>query len=228
MTALSLEPPVYNVGGILYSPTSGAIELDGERSQLRAREANLLHALIQSFPEVLSRTAIEEQLWKDSYATNATINQTVKALRFSLKDDQRTLIRTIPKQGYVLSTKPQVLKQENEEKEEALLLTESVPQKESSTDLLPKQPPLFSLKQWGCIGIATSVVFLAALSGVGATKNERTSQQHGQNWFLFPHSQEELDQVPLLDTTNQQFITKEDDQYRICVNEGDFLQCFNR
>ena len=106
MVKLYLEPPIYKVGDLYYSPTSAVIDNQGERCRLRAREANLFHELIKTFPEVLSRSSIEETLWKDSYATNATINQTVKALRFSLQDADRTLIRTIPKQGYVLAVAP--------------------------------------------------------------------------------------------------------------------------
>lgn len=39
MLKLCLEPPVYKVGELYYSPTSAVIDSQGERSRLRARES---------------------------------------------------------------------------------------------------------------------------------------------------------------------------------------------
>ncbi|WP_047043399.1 winged helix-turn-helix domain-containing protein [Vibrio mexicanus] len=235
MTTLSLEPPIYNVGGILYSPTSGVIEWNEERSQLRAREANLFHALIQSFPEVLSRTDIEKQLWKDSYATNATINQTVKALRFSLKDDQRTLIRTIPKQGYVLSTKPHLYQAETTEPTVPVTSTEvasptienDVAQKQHQENT-EKVTTLFNATQWAILGGVSIALFVATSLGLGAKKYQRTSHQHGNNWVMFEHSEENGEPIPFRDIEQQQFALKDGDIYLICTKVEEQLTCVQR
>lgn len=110
MTKLTLEVPTYQLGDILFSPTSGVIKKNNVLYKLRAKECSLLNTLIDQFPEILSRNDIVEKLYSNTYATDATINQLVKRLRQSLDDDKRSLIRTIPKQGYQLAIAPINLK----------------------------------------------------------------------------------------------------------------------
>ncbi len=235
MSLLSLEPPVYQVGDILYSPTSGAIEKQGEISRLRAREANLFHALIDSFPEVLSRKEIEEQLWKDSYATNATINQTIKALRFSLNDEQRTLIRTIPKQGYVLATKPIIVEEElsasclTEANEQASMSaskgqeqsSSTTSKKESSTTLLS----LFSVNQWAFVLASGVVAFAMSASGIFMKTPERTSHLYKGHWILFSPEEGELERLNLEQLSTQHYVLKTNNEYRVCKKTEGTIQC---
>lgn len=223
MTSLSLEPPVYSFSGILYSPTSGVIELNKERTQLRAREANLFTALIDSFPEVLSRKEIEARLWKDSYATNATINQTVKALRFSLKDENRSLIRTIPKQGYVLSSKPALLVDE-------LNLTAPPSFPDNTCEELPvrkRQKPtrIFSAYFLCLTFLLGGASYLVAANGLLSDKIERVSQQYKGNWVLFNAEQQELEQLPFFNINQTQYVLKEKDNYLICYQSNQELEC---
>lgn len=112
MTKLTLEAPTYRLGDILFSPTSGVIKKNNTLYKLRAKECSLLQTLIEQFPEILSRNDIVERLYTNTYATDATINQLVKRLRQSLDDDKRSLIRTIPKQGYQLAIAPINIKTE--------------------------------------------------------------------------------------------------------------------
>ncbi|MEZ8724454.1 transcriptional regulator [Vibrio pomeroyi] len=109
MTKLTLEPPVYLIGEFLYSSTSGVLSKDNNLTRLRAKESALLNALIKRVPDVLSRENIVQELYENTYATDATINQLVKRLRKAMGDDQRSLIRTIPKQGYLLAIAPKLV-----------------------------------------------------------------------------------------------------------------------
>ncbi len=106
MTKLKLEPPIYRIGEYSYSLTSGVVSKNNHLSRLRAKESALLNALIEQFPEVLSRENIVDKLYENTYATDATINQLVKRLRKALGDEERSLIRTIPKKGYMLTVAP--------------------------------------------------------------------------------------------------------------------------
>lgn len=89
-----------------YSPTEGVIVKDNQRTILKGRENELLHLLVKAHPYVVTRETIQETLWSNSYTTDATINQAVKTLRDDLYDNDRTLIRTIPKTGYILGASP--------------------------------------------------------------------------------------------------------------------------
>lgn len=110
MTKLTLEPPVYLIGEYLYSSTSGVLSKNQTLTQLRAKESALLNALIKRVPDALSRDNIVKELYENTYATDVTINQLVKRLRTALGDDQRSLIRTIPKTGYLLAIAPKLVK----------------------------------------------------------------------------------------------------------------------
>ncbi|CAK1711046.1 winged helix-turn-helix domain-containing protein [Vibrio crassostreae] len=111
MTKLTLEPPVYLIGEYLYSSTSGVLSKNDNLTRLRAKESALLNALINRVPDVLSRENIVQELYENTYATDATINQLVKRLRKAMSDDQRSLIRTIPKQGYLLAIDPKLVEE---------------------------------------------------------------------------------------------------------------------
>ncbi|HAV6899556.1 TPA: winged helix-turn-helix domain-containing protein [Vibrio vulnificus] len=222
MTKLYLEAPIYKIGDIYYSPTSAVIDNRGERSRLRAREANLLHELIKSFPGVLSRSSIEQTLWKDSYATDATINQTVKALRFTLQDVERTLIRTIPKQGYSLAIAPIL--------EENYGVTPSPePSKinvsRSPADSVAKKRTSISLHYMVASLVIAFSSFLLAASGFFADEPDRISQQYGKHWILFNATAQELASLPLQDTDTTKYVQKGKSFYRICSESLGGLEC---
>ncbi|WP_322804069.1 winged helix-turn-helix domain-containing protein [Vibrio alfacsensis] len=227
MPKLSLEPPVYKVGDLYFSPTSGVIDNQGDLSLLRAREANLFNELIKTFPEVLSRTTIEETLWKDSYATNATINQTVKALRFSLQDVDRTLIRTIPKQGYVLAIAPikengygdlsPCFTSPNEQ------VTEEIDTNKSSSE--DSNQPIHSIRVVVAVCTIAIASFALSASGLFVSEPNRVSQKYGNHWVLFEPTENELSSLPVKPDETTKYITKHANYYRICSEKQGVLEC---
>ncbi|UPR49573.1 winged helix-turn-helix domain-containing protein [Vibrio cyclitrophicus] len=248
MLKLCLEPPVYKVGELYYSPTSAVIDSQGERSRLRARESNLFHELIKTFPEVLSRSSIEETLWKDSYATNATINQTVKALRFSLEDTDRTLIRTIPKQGYVLAVAPKIdnntVPKLNESNANELTVdvsitaqtisstevetvdttseqSNSVTTNNTKTEATPRSI-VNSITLLLAISIAT---FALCASGLFSDQPERISHQYGNHWILFNATEQELSSLPIQPGDSTKYVSRNKSFYRICSEIRGVLEC---
>ncbi|ELE2041899.1 winged helix-turn-helix domain-containing protein [Vibrio vulnificus] len=222
MAKLYLEAPIYKIGDIYYSPTSAVIDNLGELSRLRAREANLLHELIKSFPEVLSRSSIEQTLWKDSYATDATINQTVKALRFTLQDIERALIRTIPKQGYSLAIAP-VLEENYGTKPspEPIKINMSTP---SADSVAKKRAPISRRYVVTSVVIALSS-FLLAANGFFADEPDRISQQYGKHWILFNATEQELASLPIQDADTTKYVQKGKSFYRICSESLGGLEC---
>ncbi|UXA00496.1 winged helix-turn-helix domain-containing protein [Vibrio splendidus] len=248
MLKLCLEPPVYKVGELYYSPTSAVIDSQGERSRLRARESNLFHELIKTFPEVLSRSSIEETLWKDSYATNSTINQTVKALRFSLEDTDRTLIRTIPKQGYVLAVAPKIdnntVPKLNESNANELTVdvsitaqtisstevetvdttserSNSVTTNNTKTEATPR-----SIVNSITLLLAISIVtFALCASGLFTDQPERISHQYGNHWILFNATEQELSSLPIQPGDSTKYVSKNKSFYRICSEIKGVLEC---
>lgn len=223
MAKLYLEPPVYKVGELFYSPTSAVVDNQGELSRLRAREASLFYELIKTFPEVLSRSSIEQTLWKDSYATNATINQTVKALRFSLQDVDRTLIRTIPKQGYVLSAAPLI---DNSYGREVIEEPEKNEQPLSGDQQEDRLVPTSKIVNSVATIFVIAITFFAlSASGVFVSKPNRVSHQYGKHWILFNATEQELASLPVKPNESTKYITKHESFYRVCSETTGVLEC---
>lgn len=223
MAKLYLEPPVYKVGELFYSPTSAVVDNQGELSRLRAREASLFYELIKTFPAVLSRSSIEQTLWKDSYATNATINQTVKALRFSLQDVDRTLIRTIPKQGYVLSASPLIDNSYGREVIEEPEKNEQPLSGDQQEDRLVPTPKI--VNSVATIFVIAITFFALSASGVFVSKPNRVSHQYGKHWILFNATEQELASLPVKPNESTKYITKHESFYRVCSETTGVLEC---
>ncbi|MGV8397437.1 winged helix-turn-helix domain-containing protein, partial [Pseudomonas aeruginosa] len=72
----------------------------GEKFRLRWKEDQILSLLVARSPELVTRTEIIENIWKGTYCSDSTINQTIKSIRQKISDAEHTLIRTIPRLGY--------------------------------------------------------------------------------------------------------------------------------
>ncbi|MGF1724737.1 winged helix-turn-helix domain-containing protein [Photobacterium nomapromontoriensis] len=108
-----LQSDHYQFDDFLYSPTEGVVVKSNQRIMLKGRENELLHILVKQHPHAATRDVIQCTLWNNSYVTDSTINQAIKTLRDDLNDTERTLIRTIPKTGYILGASPTFIAYKN-------------------------------------------------------------------------------------------------------------------
>lgn len=76
-----------------------------QRSRLRWKELQILSLLVNRSPELVSRSEIIETIWKGTYCSDSTINQTIKSIRQKIGDTEHALIRTIPRLGYKVEDK---------------------------------------------------------------------------------------------------------------------------
>ncbi|TCC80859.1 hypothetical protein EY915_13335 [Citrobacter braakii] len=78
------------------------VYLKGEMIALRAKEKCLLEILLNTSPACISRQKIAEEVWNGRFVSDFTINQTINSLRRKIKDNDRQLIKTKPREGYVI------------------------------------------------------------------------------------------------------------------------------
>ncbi len=76
-----------------------------KKSRLRWKEYQILSLLVARSPELVSRSEIIENIWKGTYCSDSTINQTIKSIRQKIGDSEHTVIRTIPRLGYKVENK---------------------------------------------------------------------------------------------------------------------------
>lgn len=96
--------PVLTLGPIELCPASRSVRRDGQPVELTPREFDLLHLLLEHAERVLTRRAIEEQLytWNDAVDSNA-LEVHIHHLRRKLGAE---LIRTIRGVGYMATAAP--------------------------------------------------------------------------------------------------------------------------
>ncbi|CAH0991927.1 hypothetical protein SIN8267_02042 [Sinobacterium norvegicum] len=238
MSELRLQPPCYQIENFFYSTASGVLRVDGKYSQLRAREAALLQLLIESYPEIVSRDQLDESVWKESYVTNATINQTIKGLRRSLLDDNRTIIRTIPKQGYRLSIEPLIFDIEPVPPIDIppAAVFQSEPAATKDNDIPAATPPPASeQKAFNHKRAVTAKIVLAAvvLFVVGFFVShslsplfypEKTIYQVGDDWLVFPTNAAEQALLPIEEDGIVRYFV-DDAPLTICQEDSRGMTC---
>jgi DNA-binding response OmpR family regulator len=93
--------PVLTLGEIELNPAARSVTRAGQAVELTPREFDLLHLLLENTDRVLTRRALEEQLytWNDAVDSNA-LEVHIHHLRKKLGND---LIRTVRGVGYMAS-----------------------------------------------------------------------------------------------------------------------------
>jgi two-component system, OmpR family, response regulator len=96
--------PEIRCAGLTLNPATREASLEGRALSLTAREFALLHALMRNPGDVVSRAALEEQLygWNEEVASN-TVEVHIHALRRKIGADA---IRNVRGVGYKMAKKP--------------------------------------------------------------------------------------------------------------------------
>jgi len=92
---MKLTPPItINYLDVKIAPST--------HNRLRWKEYQILSVLVQRSPEAVSRTDLISQIWKGTYCSDSTINQTIKSIRQKIGDEKHEIIKTIPRIGYII------------------------------------------------------------------------------------------------------------------------------
>jgi DNA-binding winged helix-turn-helix (wHTH) protein len=75
----------------------------GQKKRVEPRLIKLLCLLIDSEGKVLTRQYIIKEIWDDYPGANEGLNQAISFLRKLLADENRQIIQTIPKKGYIFN-----------------------------------------------------------------------------------------------------------------------------
>lgn len=73
-----------------------------QASRLEPRLMKLLCLLADQCGEVVTRDYIIKEIWNDYPGASEGLNQAISFLRKQLADDSKTIIKTLPKEGYIL------------------------------------------------------------------------------------------------------------------------------
>ena len=104
MDAEKARRVAYRFDRFTLDPDRGALlGPDGMELTLRPKSFALLQLFVENAGRLLDRDAIMTAVWPDVFVSDDSITQCVRDIRRALTDEAQTLLRTVPRRGYVFA-----------------------------------------------------------------------------------------------------------------------------
>ncbi|CAM3967102.1 winged helix-turn-helix domain-containing tetratricopeptide repeat protein [Phaeobacter inhibens] len=98
------------IGEHFYDPVSNELlDPSGNTVRLRPQSGQVLAVLARHSGTVITKSELFAAVWPNTSVTDDSLTQCISEIRKSLGDSDRKLLRTIPKQGYLLDSRSVVL-----------------------------------------------------------------------------------------------------------------------
>ncbi|UWS06006.1 winged helix-turn-helix domain-containing protein (plasmid) [Phaeobacter inhibens] len=98
------------IGEHFYDPVSNELlDPSGNTVRLRPQSGQVLAVLARQSGTVITKSELFAAVWPNTSVTDDSLTQCISEIRKSLGDSDRKLLRTIPKQGYLLDSRSVVL-----------------------------------------------------------------------------------------------------------------------
>ena len=108
-SATDAEPCGYSFGPFTLDLRRAVLLRDGEPQSLRPKSFDVLRFLAEHPQQLLEREKIMRAAWPGVVVTDDSLTQCLTEIRRALGDDERTLIRTVPRRGYLFDRPVQPL-----------------------------------------------------------------------------------------------------------------------
>ena len=104
MTEPPAKPrPSYSFGEFTLDQERGGLWRGSEEVKLRPKVFEALSYLVQSPNRLVAKDELMKALWPDSFVTDDSLVQCFVELRRALGDDAASLLKTVPRRGYVFT-----------------------------------------------------------------------------------------------------------------------------
>jgi adenylate cyclase len=102
----SVGEVVYRFEGFALDRTRGILlSRSGEAVRLRHKSFELLRLFVENAGRLLTRDAINQAIWSDVIVNDDSITQCVRDIRRALRDESQTILKTVPRRGYIFAAK---------------------------------------------------------------------------------------------------------------------------
>ena len=93
---------VYDDGRIRVDKVNKTLEVEGEARKLTSMEFTLLSYLIDNKDRLITKTELFDNVWKDKFTSDGTLNVHIRKLREAIEADPKepSYIVTVWKEGY--------------------------------------------------------------------------------------------------------------------------------
>ena len=79
---------------------------EGKPVDLRSQSAEVFSVLAARAGEIVSKDALMQAVWPDTFVTDDSLTQCIADIRRALGDDRHHILETFPKRGYRLNADP--------------------------------------------------------------------------------------------------------------------------
>ncbi|MEO8132436.1 MAG: winged helix-turn-helix domain-containing tetratricopeptide repeat protein [Betaproteobacteria bacterium] len=97
------KPSVYVFADFTLDLARGILRNPDRQIELRPKAFNLLAYFLENAGRVIPKDELLEALWPDVIVTDGSLNQCVGEIRRALGDQAATLLRTVPRRGYIFA-----------------------------------------------------------------------------------------------------------------------------
>lgn len=97
------ESEIFRLGDFVFYKNINQLRgADGARVPLRSQSTQVLALLLRHRGEVVSKDALAEAVWQDTFVTDDSLVQCIADIRRALGDAGHEIVQTVPKQGYLV------------------------------------------------------------------------------------------------------------------------------
>jgi TolB-like protein/DNA-binding winged helix-turn-helix (wHTH) protein len=102
---IDLKPAeMITFGGFVFLTKSRELRtVEGKAADLRSQSAEVLSVLAARPGEIVSKDALMQAVWPDTFVTEDSLTQCIADIRRALRDDTHKVVETLPKRGYRLN-----------------------------------------------------------------------------------------------------------------------------
>ncbi|GLS29727.1 winged helix-turn-helix domain-containing tetratricopeptide repeat protein [Neomesorhizobium albiziae] len=93
-------------GFVFLTKTKELRTVDGKAVNLRSQTAEVLSVLAARPGEIVSKDALMQAVWPDTFVTDDSLTQCIADIRRAVGDDAHVIVETLPKRGYRLNADP--------------------------------------------------------------------------------------------------------------------------
>jgi DNA-binding response OmpR family regulator len=97
---------LYAFGDFALDLGAGSLHRRGEEVKLRPKAFETLRYLVKNPGRLVSKEELIRAVWADAFVTDNSLVKCLKAVRAALGDEAHTLIKTVPRRGYIWLQQP--------------------------------------------------------------------------------------------------------------------------
>ena len=104
MSGADQQQPVYRFGEFTLDTARGVLLRNEQEISLRPQSIAVLQILLENHGHLVTKDELHERVWSGKAVTDDSLTQCVADIRRALSDNERRLVRTLPRRGFLFDS----------------------------------------------------------------------------------------------------------------------------